>query len=134
MALESPLAALRRSVELRMPQVPRSEGPRARIDQLEDYMLKSAWHQGELAQARLETHDALRTLEDEWDDLEGWQSYVRQNRTNAGIEDAKRQRDPRLHKAIKHARWLVARLSEEIDRLERDAKVCSRAYTFATGS
>jgi hypothetical protein len=36
--------------------------------------------------------------------------------------------------ALQKARWLIRRLSEEIERLERDATKCSRAYTLATGS
>lgn len=124
---------LKKAADLRIPEVPRALGPRARIEALEDHLLLTAFHQGELEQARLEAHDALRIVEDAWDHLEGWE-MARRTRTNAGVDDAKRQFRPDLYDARRNAQWLVKRLGEQIERLERDAFKCSRAYTMATGA
>jgi hypothetical protein len=127
------LQQLAAAAKLRVPRVERELGVRARVEALEDYLLESAWHQGELAEARLELYGQLRELEEKWDHLDGWQALKR-TKTEAAVDDAKRQLRPELYDGIKKARWLIRRLSEEIERLERDATKCSRAYTLATGS
>jgi hypothetical protein len=126
------LQQLAAAAKLRVPRVERELGVRARVEALEDYLLESAWHQGELAEARLELYGQLRELEEKWDHLDGWQALKR-TKTEAAVDDAKRQLRPELYDGIKKARWLIRRLSEEIERLERDATKCSRAYTLATG-
>lgn len=119
--------------KLRMPRVKREDGQRARIDALEDYMLLTAWHQGELSEARLGLYDELRTVNDAWAELVGWENF-RRGKTDASIDEAKAKVRPDLARARTQAQWLIARLTEEIDRLEKDATKASRAYTLATGS
>jgi hypothetical protein len=121
------------ATKLRMPRIPRDQGARARIDALEDYMLLIAWHQGELSEARLGLYDELRTVNDAWAELVGWENF-RRGKTDASIDEAKAKARPDLARARRQAQWLVARLTEEIDRLEKDATKASRAYTLATGS
>lgn len=133
MAESSALLTLAAAAKLRMPRIPRDEGQRARIDALEDYMLETAYHQGELSEARLELYDSLRTVEEEWAELVGWESF-RKGKTDASVDEAKAKCRPDLARARRQAKYLIARLSEEIDRLEKDATKASRAYTLATGS
>jgi hypothetical protein len=116
----------------RMPRIARDQGSRARLDALEDYMLETAYHRGDLMEARLEVYELRHTLREEWDHLDGWQALKR-TKTETAVEDAKRQLRPDLYDGIKQAEWLIARLTEQIDRLDREATICSRAYTFATG-
>jgi hypothetical protein len=120
------------AAQLRMPRLTRQQGTRERLDLLEDYMLETAWHRAELIEARLQVHEQLHTLKDSWDHLDGWQALKR-TKTETAVEDAKRQVNPKLYDGIKDAEWLIARLSEQVDRLDREATICSRAYTFATG-
>lgn len=121
------------AAKLRMPRIPREQGARARIEALEDYLLETAWHQGELSEARLLLYDSLRTVDQEWEQLAGWEPF-RRGKTDASIDHAKAQLRPELAQARSQAKYLIARLTEEIDRLERDATKASRAYTLATGS
>lgn len=120
------------AAKLRMPRLTRQQGDTERLNLLEDYMLETAYHRAELIEARFEVHEQLRTLKDEWDHLDGWQALKR-TKTETAVADAKRQLRPELYDGIKKAEWLIARLTEQIDRLDREATICSRAYTFATG-
>lgn len=91
-------------------------------------MLQATALQGEIASLRLETHESLRTCQHEWAHLDGWQPFKR-SKTEAAVEDAKRQLKPTLYDAIENAKWLIRRLDEEFDRLGTDADRCSRLLT-----
>lgn len=125
--------ALETSKGLRMPVFENGAMPRVKIDELESYLLLTAFQQGELAAERLEALVTLRELERQWDHLTGWEGLKR-TRTEAAVDDAKRQMSPLLYDQKRDLEWTIKRLSEEIDRLERDATKVSRAYTFITGS
>jgi hypothetical protein len=117
---------------LRMPRLTRKQGTRERLDSLEDYMLETAWHRAELMEGRMAVYEDLHTLKEEWDHLDGWQALKR-TKTETAVEDAKRQLRPDIYNAIQKAEWLIARLTEQMERLDREATICSRAFTFATG-
>lgn len=119
-------AALR--VPLFKPDTPRSE----RVNQLEDYMLLSAYWLGECHSERLESYQELGRLEEQWGEVTTWDLGSRV--TQAQVEEAKRNVDPECWTSMKRARWRVDRLSEEIERLDRDATKVSRAYTLITGT
>lgn len=129
----SAIDKLRAAAEQRIPRRHPDESLAAHVEALESYMLESAWHQGELADERLRTHEALRELQEEWDHLTGWEPFKR-TKTETAVEDAKRQLRPELYDGIQKARWLIARLNEQIARLDKDAERCSRAYTLVSGS
>lgn len=125
--------ALEKSKGLRMPLFEKGTAPRVKIDELESYLLLTAWQQGELAEERLDALVTLQDLEHQWDHLDGWQGLKR-TRTEAAVEDAKRQVAPQLYDQKRDLEWTIKRLSEEIDRLERDATKVSRAYSMMTGT
>jgi len=125
--------ALRLASQLRVPVFARNAAPPEKSDALEEFTLVSAFHAGNLHAERLAAHEQLRDLTSEWEHLEGWEPF-RRSKTEAAVDDAKRQLRPDLYDAIRDARWTIARLGEEIDRLERDAQKCSRAYTMIAGS
>jgi hypothetical protein len=77
----------------RMPRIARDQGSRARLDALEDYMLETAYHRGDLMEARLEVYELRHTLREEWDHLDGWQALKR-TKTETAVEDATRQLRP----------------------------------------
>lgn len=126
-------AALNTSIGLRVPVFERGTAPRTRIEALEEYLLLSANVQGDLTEERLDWLSRLVPLQDRWDHLEGWEE-LKQTRTEGGVRDAKRRVDPDLYDEIQDHQWMVKRLTEEIDRMERDATKVSRAYTMLTGT
>lgn len=119
--------ALESSLALRVPRVRELE-PAARSAALEDFMLDSALVCSDLARERMNALVELAGLEDEWDDLQGWE-HARRGQSQASVSDAKRTIRPDLARRIKAKRWLVARCDDEMARLEKDGRLVSRAYT-----
>lgn len=127
--------SLARARSIRVPVFQRGTAPRVRVDALEEFMLVSAFHQGEMGEERLELLDELRDFETEWRAIpaEKWAPH-RVGTTLGSIDEAKAAVMPALWETITDKRWQIKRLSEEIDRLERDATKVSRAYTMISGS
>lgn len=125
--------ALQASKRLRIPTFEKGTSPRVKIDELETYLLLSAFTQGDLSEERLDVLVLLKPVQRRWEHLGGWES-LKQTRTEAGVKDAKRRVDPQLYDELQDLEWKVKRLTEEIDRLERDATKVSRAYSMITGS
>lgn len=117
--------------DLRVPLFKADTGRQEKIGQLEDYMLLSAYYLGEVQAERLAAHQALAVALEEWAEVTTWETGGR--KTDKGVEDAKRQMAPETWTTITRTRWRVERLSEEIERLDRDATKVSRAYTLITG-
>lgn len=123
------------SLQIRVPTFERGTSPRIRIDQLEEAMLVNAWHAAELAELRFGLLDEKRPLDDDWLTLHGWESVKSSSRrTEAGVDEAKTRLNPALAQQRRDLAWWISRLTEEIDRLERDATKCSRAYAMISGS
>lgn len=136
--LEAIREKLRVASQLRVPVFDRRAEPRYSLrslsEELAEYMLLSAFQAGELHEARLGLRADLEELLREWEQLEGWE-WLRQGKTDSSREEAKKQHDPELWAKISAVRWLVNQLTDEMDRLNRDAeKVVSRAYTLLTGT
>jgi hypothetical protein len=121
------------SLGLRVPVFEKDKSPREKIDELESYLLLSAYTQGELTEERMTWLVGAVVLQMKWDHLDGWQ-HLRRTRTELAVRDAKRQIAPELYDRLQANEWMVKRLSEEIDRMERDATKISRAYTMITGA
>lgn len=125
------------AAKLRMPKFDKDDRwtSRAKIEALEEYLLSTARWRSFLEEARLHAEHGVRQLRREWDHLQGWEAFRRNGeRTQASIEDAKREMKPDLYDSIKSGEWLVKRLSEQIRRLEHDDDVASRVYTLITGT
>lgn len=119
---------LDRSRRTRIPTFEPDATIEARLATLEGHMLHVTALQGELASSRLESHASLRVLREQWAHLAGWESFKR-SKTEAAVEDAKRQVNPRLYDGIQDAKWLIERFDEEFDRLGKEADRCSRLLT-----
>lgn len=119
---------LQRSAATRIPVFEPTAAATHRLSTLEGHMLLVTALQGELASARLETHDSLRTLQQEWDHMTGYEQFKR-SKTETAVEDAKRQLNPKLFDGIQDAKWLVRRYDEEYERLGTEADRCSRLLT-----
>jgi hypothetical protein len=93
---------------------------RERVELLEDYLNLTAVTRGELEEARLYAQGALRDLACEWDAIVGWEIHLKRRRADVTKHDvtvAKAEIRPDLHAGMTEAKWLVDRLSEQIDRL-----------------
>lgn len=129
---------LHSAAKVMVPTFRREEGapiPNARqkIDVLEDHIFVVARWRCLLEEARLYMHEGRRILEDEWDEIEGWET-VATGKTKEAQVQAKRTIKPELYDGIRTAKFLIERLGEQIKRLERDEEYAvSRAYTMITG-
>lgn len=128
-------AALTTSIGLRVPVFDRGTPPRTKIEALEEYTLLSAHVQGDLTEERLEWMSRLVPLQDQWDHMpqEEW-GHLRRTRTETAVTHAKRVARPDLYDEIQEIQWMIKRLTEEIDRMDKDASKVSRAYTMLTGN
>lgn len=138
MTLEEIRGVLHTAAAVRMPRLTPEMGSRERVEALEDYLNLTAVTRGDLEEARLYAQSALHQLMLEWDAIVGWEAHLRRRRTDVPqheVHAAKREIRPDLAEGIREAKWLVARLAEQIDRLSHmgDDQVASRIYTLITG-
>jgi hypothetical protein len=138
MTLEQIRQVLHDGAAIKMPRFTEEMGPRARVEILEDYLNLTAVTRAELDHARLHAYGALKDLGDQWDQIQGWGMHLSGNgrHTQADVTAAKAEIRPDLHAAMKESRWLVDRLTEQIDRLSRmgDDQVASRIYSLISGT
>ena len=137
MTLDEIRRVLHSAAAVRMPRLTPEMGSRERVDALEDYLNLTAVTRGELEEARLYAQGALHALSGEWEAIEGWEAHLRRRRADVAqheITAAKAEIRPDLHEGIRDAKFLVARLGEQIDRLSHmgDDQVASRIYTLIT--
>lgn len=135
MDLAEARARLESALPLRVPLMDPNEAPRVRIEQLEDYILKTAYHRGELEEALHWVLEAGKVLRQRWDGVQGYQAAVRGSRpTREQIDAAKAEIDPDTYAALQEARFLVESLKRQIARLGgSDYDAASRAYTLLSG-
>lgn len=129
---------LRIASQLRVPVFDRLKAPRYSMrdlsEEMAEYMLLSAHVAGDLHEERLGLRADLEDQLREWEQLGGWEIY-RQGKTDSSREEAKKQHSPELWDAISRLKWVIQQLTDEIERLNRDAEKCvSRAYTILTGT
>lgn len=134
-------ATIFKAARMRIPRFDERDTVGMRIDRLESYLLAAAEMRGELDEARLYAHQALFDLDKQWDAIPqvAWEVHAptaQRARTQAAIQQAKRMVEPDLHEAIEEAKWLVARLTEQINRISHmgDDQIASRVYTLMAGS
>lgn len=120
---------MERSIEIRVPTFTPEDSPAVKIERLEEWVLGTAAVAGALASERLEAHEHLAAAAHAWDELEAGfgKSQAEQRKAKAMLR-------PDLDFTIRHRRWLIERLGEEIDRLEREYAKVSRAYTMIAGA
>jgi hypothetical protein len=129
--LEEVRRVLHDAADLRMPARDPEQGRAQWIEALQDYLLDTARMRGDLESARLLMHETLRTLDSRWETMTGYQ--VGHNlKSRADHDRAKLQANPGLHDARREAKFLVDRLSEQIERLGgmSDDQIVSRIYSM----
>lgn len=124
---------------LRVPSFGPDEMPATKIGMLEDFAIQAAIARGDLEEARLWMSDVLHGFTVRWAKLDGWEMTMpggkrRKDATRDDIAEAKRQIDPDLWENISDLKHLVAELSNQIRRLEKDEDRVSRVYSFIVGS
>lgn len=119
---------------MRIPVFREDVAPSAKIDQLESYLLLTAVIQGNLTEERVEWLSAMVPLKDRWDHMpeEQW-GHLRRTRTETAVNHAKRMVDGSLYDELQDHEWMIKRLAEEIDRMERESVKVSRVYTMIAG-
>ncbi len=136
MTLEEIRSVLLNASDVAMPRFTPAHTPPQKVDLLEDYLNLTAVTRAELERARLWAHTALHDLTAEWNAIQGWGMHLPESRGRATKDDiiaAKREVRPDLHSALTEAKWLVDRLTEQLDRLGArmgDDQVASRIYTL----
>lgn len=109
--------------------------PREKASMLEDHMILCARWLMKLEEARLFMYDATRVLEDQWDAIEGYEVAMGKEKTQKAVVEAKRKLRPELYDGVRTGKALIARLSDQIRRIERDQEVVvSRVFTMISGS
>lgn len=103
-----------------------------KVIRLEGFMVESAISRGDAEEAALYMQEAVKALEDQWDQIEGWETLKKGDSQKAAVE-AKRQLRPELYDGIREGKWLADKLKTQARRLERDEETASRIYTMATG-
>lgn len=137
MTLEQIEQVLADALKLRSPVFVGDVSGSGKVALLEDYMLKSANVNGGLVEARHWLRMIEAKLAEEWDSLQGWEVALKRPRAKATKQDvqaAKMVVAPQLFSAGRKAKRLRESVEDQISRLEREGKVCSRAYTMVTGS
>lgn len=124
------------ALKLRIPLFAESFSARSKIDALETYIEKTAWHRGELEEALYWASDAGKVLRQQWDKIEGYQTALRGSgpHTKDQVNEAKRTMQPDTWEGIQDARKLCDDIGRQIRRLELDFQAASRSYSLITGS
>lgn len=144
MGLDEIRKTLFKAASLRIPRFEERDSTGTKIDKLEDYLLKMAMMRGDLEEARLYAQQALRDLGVQWQDIsrDAYDLHLPKGKKVPSQEDirqAKRAIGPderAIDDGMQEARWLIARLTEQIQRLSHmgDDQVASRIYTLMAGS
>lgn len=137
MQLEEIEKALAEALPMRSPVRDPDGTARAHIERLEDYLLRSAQVNGNLAEASHWLRMVEAALSEQWDKLTGWEAALTKPRarwTKQDIHDAKVRVEPVRWAALQQARRLRLSIEEQMGRFEREERVMSRAYTMAAGT
>lgn len=141
MDLEQIRQILERVLKLRVPRFTDDVGPRERANRMGDYLMESAYANGDLIEARHALREAERHLADLLRKLEGWEAMLRIVGNTSGrptktqVSEAKRLTAPHIFDAHAEARLLRGSVDDQIERLKFEAQfVISRAYTIISGN
>lgn len=127
---------LQDALGVRVPRFGPDDSPGMKIQQLEDHLLKCAWHRGELEEALYWTTEAGKVLRAKWDNIQGYEvSLPRSSKhSKEHIDAAKREMDRATWDGLQECRSLVESLRRQISRLGgTDYDAVSRAFTMISG-
>lgn len=117
------------------PAKPARLNPQTRVESYEDFIVQAATYRGELEENLLDLQTGIKSMEDEWETIEGWETLVDpSDKTQRAAVDAKRKVRPDLYSGIREGKWLADKIRVQVKRLEQDEGAVSRLYTMLTGS
>lgn len=127
------------ALPLRIPRFDPNESPRKKSEELEAYILTTAWQRGELEEALHWAWEAQKLVREQWNEIEGWEPFLPTGRrvgdaTKEQVAAAKRHVNSEVSDGLSSANKLVEGLGRQIRRLELDYEAASRAYTLMSGS
>lgn len=116
------------------PPKPARLNPATRVESYEDFIVRAATYRGELEENLLDLQEGTKGLEDQWDEIEGWETLVDpSDKTQKAVVNAKRKLKPELYSGIREGKWLADKIRTQVRRLEQDEAAASRLYTMMTG-
>jgi hypothetical protein len=131
---------LAQALTMRSPRFEDGTGAKEKISSLEDYLLESAYMQGELEEAYHYLTYSIAHLKREIEEMTGYEAALPSRpagrHTQADHLAAKRIAAPATFEAGAEARQLMESVKRQIDRFRFEAGQgpISRAYTLITGS
>jgi uncharacterized protein (DUF2132 family) len=136
--LEEIRRRLRAALPIRCPLFNPNESGRQKVEQLEDYLAKTAWHRAELEEALYWSWEVEKVLRAKWEGIEGWEQLLgpgaRQRPTQAQITAAKARVDQSTYEALAEVKEIIEGLKRQIERLRLDDANTSRRYSLLSGS
>lgn len=133
-------ATLATSLAMRPPKWDPEDPPGGaeKVGRLEDYMLQAAWMHAELEECLHNISAAIKLLQKQVDEINGWQvglpsGTTASRATKAEVLTAKRQLEPDTFDAGAEAKQLRESIYRQINRFEHEEVVLSRAYTLISG-
>lgn len=126
--------ALLTAMRVRFPRMDPNGHPSEKITKLESYLTDTAVLRGDLEEALYWAREAEKVLQDEWDEIVGWEAHRDRGRnTDQAVTEAKRKVKPDVFRGLRDVKRLIHDIGRQIKRLEKDYDAVSRDYTLLTG-
>lgn len=127
---------LKRTASIRIPIFERGKTTeKERLQAYEDHMILVSYWRAALVADRLRCWEDLDAANDEWYDLQTDTDFAgKTSVSNAQREREKRAEDPELFKRRRALTRRVELLTDEVARMDQEARTCSRIHTFVTGT
>jgi hypothetical protein len=101
------------------------------IEQIADYVVKTAHVEGDLTQAKFALVEAKELLDDQWGAIDT--SNLPASATLKRREEERKAKEPGLAASRAEMKRLLSQLTEQVDRMQLDYTRASRLYTMLTG-
>lgn len=126
---------LKKALSLRMPVFEKGTAPKERLAEYEEFMVLTAFIEAELASDKWRCIEELNRANDDWHEMDTASDFAgTPNVSQAQKERERRENDPDLYRKRRYLTQRIEQLVEQIVRMERQAKICSRVHTFETGT
>ena len=130
MNLDEAAETLGRALKLRAPRFTDDARGDFKVDKLQEFMLESAYIDGDLVEAKHFLRSFIAAQGRIWDAID-WKMAISKSRpTKQEIQDAKIALNPTLYEELRRAHRYRDGINDQIARIERDASKVSRVYTM----
>lgn len=125
---------LKKALSLRMPVFEKGTDAKTKLEQYEEFMVLCAYVEAELGADKYRCINQLNSANDEWSAMNTESDFTGVKVSLAQKERERRENDTKLHASRRTLTQRIEQLNEQIGRMERQAKICSRVHTFLTGT